>query len=337
MIAVIVVVILAVALIAGFMAWEGRESRRALHERLDEQRRSLDERIGRIDGRLDQNLENTATRMKEIGEELRGMRDSATQILDVGRSISSLQDILRPPKLRGGLGELLLGRLLEQVLPQANYSFQHRFQSGEAVDAVINLGVALVPVDAKFPLESFTRMTAAESDEERSRLRRDFVKAVKGHIDAVAKYIRPDEGTFDFALMYIPAENVYYEVIVKSAGESDGGLQEYALERRVVPVSPNCFYAYLRAIVLGLQGLKVEREAQQILGHLSRLKGDFGRFRGEFEVLGRHLSNARNKYDDLDKTVERFGDRLALPLKGEDPEQLALPAVEAAAVGDDQA
>ncbi len=104
----------------------------------------------------------------------------------------------------------------------------------------------------------------------------------------------------------------------------------------MISVSPNSFYAYLRAIVLGLQGLRVEREAQQILGHLGRLKGDFDRFRGEFGVLGRHLTNARNKYDDLDRTVERFGDRLALPLKGEDPEQLSLPAAEAAAATDEK-
>lgn len=336
MIAVIVIAIVVIVLLAGFVLWESREGRRALHERLEEQRRSLQERMDRMDGRLDQSLENTASRMKEIGEELRGMRDSATQILDVGRSISSLQDILRPPKVRGGLGEMLLARLLEQILPQANYRLQHRFRSGEAVDAAIDLGLALVPVDAKFPMESFARMSAAGSEEERSRLRRDFVKAVKGHIDSVAKYIRPDEGTFDFALMYVPAENVYYEMIVKGEGETDAGVQEYALERRVIPVSPNSFYAYLRAIVLGLRGLRVEREAQQILGHLGRLRGDFGRFRGEFEVLGRHLTNARNKYDDLDRTVERFGDRLALQLKGEEPEQLTLPTAEAAAAADEQ-
>lgn len=335
MIAVVVIVVLAAALVVGFILWESRESRRLLNERLEEQRHSLQERVDRIDGRLDQNLENTANRMKEIGEELRGMRDSAAQILDVGRNISSLQDILSPPKLRGGLGEMLLERLLEQILPQANYDFQHRFRGGETVDAVINLGLALVPVDAKFPMESFARMSAAGSDEERSRQRRDFVKAVKGHIDSVAKYIRPDEGTFDFALMYVPAENVYYEMIVRGERDGQGGLQEYALERRVIPVSPNCFYAYLRAIVLGLRGLHVERQAHEILGHLSRLNGDFTRFRGEFEVLGRHLINARNKYDDLDRSVERFGDRLALPLAEEEPEQPTLPTPEAAAVADD--
>ena len=294
---------------------EGREGRRRLEERLD-----------RMDGRLDTNLQATADRMKTIGEDLQAVRDSATQILDVGKSISGLQDILRAPKLRGGLGEMLLERLLAQILPQANYEFQHRFRSGEAVDAVINLGVAQVPVDAKFPMESFVRMTSAETEEERARLRREFARVVRGHIDAVAKYIRPDEGTFDFALMYIPAENVYYETIVKGELEADGaGLHDYALDRRVIPVSPNSFYAYLRAIVLGLKGMRVERQAQEILGHLGRLKSDFDRFRGEFDVLGRHLTNAKNKYDDVHRAAEHFGDRLALPLAAD---QRQLPTAE---------
>ncbi len=325
MIAVVVIVVLAVVLVVGFVLWESRESRRALNERLDH-----------MDQRLDVNLQATANRMKTIGEDLEGVRGSAAQMVDLGKNIASLEDILKPPKLRGALGEMLLERLLEQILPQANYDFQHSFRSGEVVDAVINLGVAQVPVDAKFPMESFARMSAVESEEERSRLRRNFVRAVKGHIDSVAKYILPDEGTFDFALMYIPAENVYYETIVKGEMEVDGGsLQEYALEHRVMPVSPNSFYAYLQVIVLGLRGMHVEQQAQEILGYLARLKGDFTRFRGEFEVLGRHLTNARNKYDDLDRSVERFGDRLALPLSGEEAQQPTLPTPESTAVADD--
>jgi DNA recombination protein RmuC len=343
MVAVIVVAVVAVlvlVLVIGGAAVVSRvlEGQRRLGDQLQQQGESL-AAVREVSQQTTQRMEGLETRLNptisRIDEEVGRLSQIATNIREVGEDISSLQDILRPPKVRGGFGEMLLERLLEQILPQENYRLQHRFRSGEAVDAAIDLERALVPVDAKFPLESFARMSAAESEEERGKLRREFVRAVKGHIDSVAKYIRPDEGTFDFALMYVPAENVYYEIIVKGEGESDGGLQEYALGRRVVPVSPNSFYAYLMAIVLGLQGLKVEREAQQILGHLGRLRGDFGRFRDEFGVLGRHLTNARNKYDELDRRVVRFGDRLALPLKGEEPEQLSLPA-EAAAAGDEQ-
>ncbi len=309
----IVMIVSAIGLLA-LVVYESRESRRRLEARLD-----------RMDGRLDVNLQATADRMKTVGENLQAVTASATQILDVGKSIAGLEEILKPPKLRGEFGEMLLERLLAQILPEANYTFQRRFRSGEVVDAVIDLGVAQVPVDAKFPIESFTRMIAAETEEDRTRLRREFVRAVRGHVDAVAKYIRPDEGTFDFALMYIPAENVYYETIVKGEMELDGGsIQEYALERRVITVSPNSFYAYLQVIVKGLKGMHVEREADKILGRLGRLKNDYGRFQQEYGVLGRHLTNAKNKYDEVDKAVERFGDRLELPL-AEASEQMALP------------
>ncbi len=285
-----------------FVFIEGREGRRQIEARLD-----------KMDVRLDANLQAAADRMKGIGEDLQAVRHSAMQMLDVGKSISGLQDILRAPKLRGGLGELLLERLLEDILPLANYEFQRRFKNGEIVDAVIDLGVATVPVDAKFPLESFSRMASAETGDQQSKLRREFLRVVRGHVDSVAKYIRPDEGTFDFALMYIPAENIYYETIVKGELEMDGAsLAEYALGKRVVPVSPNSFYAYLQAIALGLRGMHVEREALEILGRLGRLNGDFLRLKDDFRVLGTHLTHAKGKYDEVSQSMERLGDRLAL-------------------------
>jgi DNA recombination protein RmuC len=142
-------------------------------------------------------------------------------------------------------------------------------------------------------------------------------------VDEIAKkYILPDEGTFDFALMYIPAENIYYEIIVKEDGEEEPPAA-YALGRRVVPVSPNTFYAYLRVIVLGLRGLRIERDAQEIQARLGRLRGDLDKFRETFDVVGRHLSNARNKYDDAASSlgrlegklegIERHGEQEALP------------------------
>src|SRR5947208_1118110 len=158
---------------------------------------------------------------------------------------------------RGGALGLVQQQL--EVLPARHFTLQHTFQNGERVDAVVRLGPALVPVDAKFPLEDFRRLLEAGDDETRTRARRAFVARVRKHIDDVAtKYILPDEGTYDFALMYVPAENVYYEAIVRDDGGNDRELSAYALERKVIPVSPNCFYAYLQAIVLGLRGLRIE-------------------------------------------------------------------------------
>jgi DNA recombination protein RmuC len=183
--------------------------------------------------------------------------------------------------------------------------------SGEAVDAIIEIGDRKVPIDSKFPLEDFQRMLAAESDAERASLRKQFTRTVKKHIDDVAKYIRPDEGTFDFALMYIPAENVYYETILRE-GTEEGGVYSYALEKRIIPVSPNSFYAYLQVIMLGLKGLHIEQAAGEILNRLARLQNDFTGFQGDFETLGGHIHRTGTKYEEAGRKLDRFGDRLKL-------------------------
>lgn len=260
----------------------------------------------------------------EISRTLGNLAQATQRMLDVGKTISGLEDLLRPPKLRGGMGETLLAELLSQILPGA-YELQHRFASGERVDAVIRLGKAMVPVDAKFPLESFRRLAAVEDEADARKERKSFVRAVKAHIDQIAaKYILPDEGTYDFALMYIPAENVYYETILKD--EAEEGVFPYALARKVIPVSPNSFYAYLQVIIHGLKGMQIEERAREIMDHLNRLKGDEDRFRQEFDTLGTHLENARKKYEEAERKLVRFEEKLlATTETGERP---ALPSSE---------
>jgi DNA recombination protein RmuC len=183
---------------------------------------------------------------------------------------------------------------------------QHQFKGGETVDAVIMLHLGMIPIDAKFPLENFKRILASGSDEERKSARKSFLSDVKGHIDAIAsKYIRMDESTFDFALMYIPAENVYYETIIKD--DEFGGemsLFRYALRKRVIPVSPNSFYAYLQTIMLGLKGMRVDEHSREILENLSRLQKEFDNFSEAFRLVGQHLDNSVKKYSEAEK---RFG------------------------------
>jgi len=263
-------------------------------------------------GDLNSRLDNAARVVQEVSKGLGGLSEATKKVFDVGKDIASLQEILRSPKLRGGLGELFLGDLLAQIFPSAHYSLQHRFKSGEAVDAVIKLGKNLVPVDAKFPLENFKRVVETASEEERKSAKRKFMSDVKKHIDSISgKYILPDEGTFDFALMYIPAENVYYELIIRDeAVDTDKGLLTYAFTKRVIPVSPNSFYAYLQTILLGLKGMHIEEEAQQILKNLAQLSGDFEKFTADFEMVGKHLTNTKTKYDDAGKRLGKFGDRL---------------------------
>ncbi|MFC1936580.1 DNA recombination protein RmuC [Chloroflexota bacterium] len=281
----------------------------------------MQSRLGAIEGKLPKqdSINALYTQLRQIDEgsrqsferlagNLGELSQATTQMMEVGKTISSLEDLLKPPKLRGGMGETLLAELLAQILP-GNYELQYRFSSGNRVDAVIRLGDGLVPVDAKFPLESFRRMIDEQDEAESKKQRRDFVRAVKKHIDEISdKYILPDEGTYDFALMYIPAENIYYETIIKD--DEDGGLFPYASDRRVIPVSPNSFYAYLQVIIRGLRGLRIEERAREIMDFLKRLQDDEVRFRKEFDVLGTHLRNASNKFDDAIRVLDRFEDKL---------------------------
>jgi DNA recombination protein RmuC len=278
-----------------------------VNERLKENGEILE----RTQQNLGERLDNAARVVGSVQKSLGGLEEANRKIYEVGKDIASLQEILRAPKLRGGLGEFFLEDLLAQILPTHHFAIQHAFKSGERVDAVIKLGGSLVPVDSKFPLENFKRILEAANDDERARTKRQFISDVKKHVDAIAgKYILPDEGTYDFALMYIPAENVYYETIIKDGSEEERNLSQYALSKRVIPVSPNSFYAYLQAIVFGLKGMKVEERAKEIIQYLSSLRGDFGKFRDDFGLLGKHLGHAQSSYQTTEKRLEQFGQRL---------------------------
>jgi DNA recombination protein RmuC len=300
-----------------------------LTSQVNERLREGGERLERAQRTLGERLDGAAKVVGDVHRGLGELREATTKVYEVGRDVASLHDILRAPKLRGGLGEYLLGDLLAQVLPAAHYTVQHEFRGGERVDAVVRLGGGLVPVDAKFPLEDFRRLLQAADDDERARARRAFAARLRKHVDDIAsKYIRPDEGTFDFALMYVPAENVYYETILRD-DESGGerALSAYALERRVVPVSPNSFYAYLQAIVLGLRGLRIEARAEEVMGQLARLATDVGRLRDDVRLVGKHLGNAQQAYAAADRRLDRLGTRLGTIAGadgGEEPAQAVL-------------
>jgi DNA recombination protein RmuC len=274
-------------------------------------------------GHVGQRLDTAARVIQDVQGKLGELSRATQEIKELGMSVSKLEGMLRAPKLRGGLGELLLEDLLKQVLPVNAFSVQYRFKSGEAVDAMILTAGGKVPVDAKFPLENFRKMLDATADQEKRLAQRAFTSDVRKHIDAIAaKYIRPDEGTFDFALMYIPAENIYYETIIKEDSFGDEtGLYAYAIQKHVVPVSPNSFYAHLRVIALGLKGLEIEKSAREIFQNLQRLGGELQKFALVFETLGTHLNNAKNNYDKADKQLSSFNDRLKSLQSPEQEEQ----------------
>lgn len=261
---------------------------------------------------VDERLDNAAKVVNTVNSRLSKLQESNKRIYDIGKDISSLQELLKAPKLRGALGELFLGDLLGQILPKNHFTLQYGFKSGEKVDAVIHVkDKLLIPVDAKFPLENFKKMLEEKDENQAEKYRKSFIKDVKKRIDEIAtKYILPDEGTLDFALMYVPAENIYYEMIIKDKQE-DKSISAYAFLKKVIPVSPNTFFIYLQTILIGLKGFQVEKKASDILTALSRLRGDFEKFGTDFSLVGKHLGHASNSFDQSEKRLERFSNKLS--------------------------
>jgi len=263
---------------------------------------------------FDRRLDQSHKVLTDLHHSLGVISQMSERIFSVGTEVAELQQILRAPKLRGVMGEMLLGELLAEILPADYFRLQHAFTTGERVDAAVFLRKRVLAIDAKFPLENFQRVLAAGDDAQMRLARRRFIADVKKHIDAIAaKYILPDEGTLDVAFMYIPAENVYYELFIRAAEGNDAGadLNRYAFTRKVIPVSPNTFFAFLQLILFGLKGMRLEENARFVLEQLLSMRDDLGRFAEDFGVLGKHITNIKNKYEDVERRLGRFSEKLA--------------------------
>jgi len=316
----VVLILLLAAGLAGAFVWLARVLRdlRAdwsaqLSERTAEVDRHLlgvtetmDRRLGELDTKVDRRLESASQTTNKIHERLGKVDEATTQMLERAKDLARLEQALRPPKARGGFGELLLENLLRDRLPPSAYEMQYTFDSGERVDALVRVDRS-IPIDSKFPLDNYNRLVEAETDDERTLAERQFGRDVKQHIEAIAtKYIRPDEGTYDFAFMYIPVEAVYYEL---ACGKT-GALLAYAHERRVFPVSPTTFTAYLQVIALGLRGMQIEQNAHEVMAYVADLQRDFDRFADDFDKVGTHIGHAQSKYHEASKRLDRFETKL---------------------------
>ena len=285
-----------------------RQASESVDRRFDELRRSLEERVAGVEQNLREGQKSVTDHLGQMREKIGMVFEASQKIERLATDMTRLEDLLKPPKLRGALGETFLEQALSQVLPARCWQMQYKFAGGATVDAAIFVGERFVSVDSKFPLDNFRRSREAPDEAERKKALRDFGADVRRHVEAIReKYIRPECGSYDFALMYIPAEAVYCEV----AGEGqEGTLADYAIERRVVPVSPRLLYAYLATVAMGLRGLELQESARDVQEKLADLGRLWERVEVPFEKIGIHLSNAQKQYEETTRAVGRFGVKL---------------------------
>ena len=227
------------------------------------------------------------------------------EIKEIGHAMRDFQDFLKSPKLRGNIGEQVLRDLLDQVLPKGNFQLQYQFQEGQIVDAIIKTKQGIIPIDSKFPLEGFKRISQAKPEGQEQYLR-EFVRDIKKHIDDISrKYILPQEGTVDFALMYVPSEPVYYEITLNQPE-----LLEYGYNKKVYFVSPNSFYYFLKIIMIGLEGAKIEEASKRILEGLKAIQQESVKFGEELGTLASHIDHAKGASDRVQSRYGRLVGRI---------------------------
>lgn len=265
---------------------------------------------------FDQNSKTMNTTLLSNTQALNERLDKAAQVIgavqknigemsEIGRSMKDLNEFLKSPKLRGNMGEHVLKELLGQMLPKASFNMQYAFKSGQIVDAAIKTEAGIIPIDSKFPMENFRLMSSAESESEKKAAEKVFISDIRKHIDDIAKkYILPSEGTIDYALMYVPSESVYYEIVNNTT------LFDYSQKNRVLPVSPMTFYAYLRAILMGFEGQKITQHAQKILSSLRAIQTEYSKVGENLDTLNKHITNSYNMMKTSEVAFSRLGDKI---------------------------
>jgi DNA recombination protein RmuC len=271
---------------------------------------------------VSERLESSTSVIRDLQRQLGEVQQSGR---DLSAAAHMMESVLGGTKSRGTLGEVALGRLLADTLPQGAYTEQHRFSTGEIVDAVVRFRDKLLPIDSKFPLDDYRRLV--EVGEE---ARKGFSQAVLRHADSIArKYIVPGEGTLDIALMFVPSEGIYYELL-RSADTKGVPLDEYCRKKGVLAVSPSTLYAHLSVVLMGLRGMQIEENARHLLGSLAGLKKQWDNFAEVYEKMGTHLRNAQQSYADADRRLERARAELDQMQQGSLPTAAAAPALEPA-------
>ena len=276
-----------------------KEDRKTLLDSLHRNTQAMNERLDQNTQSLNQRLDRAA---KVIGE----VQRSVGEMSEVGKGIRTLQEFLQSPKLRGGLGEEVLKEMIGQTFPKNAFHLQYPFKSGMKVDAVLKTEAGLLCIDSKFPMSNFNLMFKAETEVQRAGAKRQFMADVKKHISDIAKkYILPEEGTMDFALMYIPSEAVYYEVV------NIQELSNFARRLRVYPVSPNTLYAHLQVLLLSFEGKDLEAKSREVFRILRGMRKDYEKVDENLGTLQKHLNNAYNMMSNVLSSFSQLGQKIS--------------------------
>ncbi len=295
------------------------ELTREFNERLNEQNKALREqdlntqktiqKQFSISSKNLQDINKTTSKVvKEVTEKLTKLDETNKQVMGFADQLQSLENILKNPKQRGILGEYFLETLLGNTLSPSQYKMQYKFRDGQIVDAVIFVKEKVIPIDAKFSLENYNKIQKEENKEQREKLVKQFKMDLKKRIDETSKYIRPEEKTTDFSFMFIPAEGIYYNLLVYKVGSniSSKDLIEYAFEKRVIIVSPNSFFAYLQTVLQALKTLEVQESVENIIKHVRKLKRHLEVYDENMQKLGKHLGTTVNTYNSSYKEFRKI-------------------------------
>lgn len=257
------------------------------------------------DARFNSGMTAFNSRLDNAANVISSLQKEVGVFTEIGRSMKDLQTLLQSPKLRGNVGEQILSDMLKQYFPPTAYSLQHGFANGEKVDALIRTANGDIPIDSKFPMENFRAQLAAESDVAKDTAKKQFVRDVKKHVTDIAKkYILPEQHTTDYALMYIPSEAIYYEII------KDADLYDFASSKRILPVSPMSFYAYIQAILMSYEGQRIQEQAKQIIQIIQGIKSDYEKVDESMGVLGKHITNAYNQIPNVARSINAIGQKV---------------------------
>ncbi len=271
---------------------------------MNDLRAEMQRTLGATEQQLTTQTGATQRALSDLSRQLGTLSEQSARVGELAKDIGSLQDLLRAPKARGGFGELMLERLLQDCLPASAYEIQYTYRDGSRVDAIVRYGSRIVPIDSKFPSESFTAIAAARDEADRRTRRRAFLQQTRRHVDAVARYVSPQDSTIDYALMYMPSEAIYYELTTRQH-DDEPDLVAYCAERNVIPASPNTLLAYLQVVALGIRGLAMQERTRELQQGIAQVRREFENFVGLHDQLGRHLENAMKKFDETERALAR--------------------------------